>query len=101
MQMAQLVNQLDEARMAVAIVGNLVNQEPEEGRSGHGVQSLLQGHVEFANVTFKYKGAVSPALNGVSFEIPTGTTLGVMGKSGSGKTTITRLCSGCILTMAG
>ncbi|WFU39446.1 peptidase domain-containing ABC transporter [Bradyrhizobium sp. CB82] len=91
MQMAQLVNQLDEARMAVGIVGNLVNQEPEEGRSGHGVQTPLQGHVEFANVTFKYKGAVSPALNGISFEIPTGTTLGVMGKSGSGKTTITRL----------
>ncbi|MBR0750752.1 peptidase domain-containing ABC transporter [Bradyrhizobium jicamae] len=91
MQMAQLVNQLDEARMAVGIVGNLVNHEAEEGRSGHGVQVPLQGHVEFSSVLFKYKGAVSPALNGVSFEIPTGTTLGVMGKSGSGKTTITRL----------
>jgi ATP-binding cassette subfamily B protein len=34
---------------------------------------------------------VSPALNGVTLEIPVGNTLGVMGKSGSGKTTITRL----------
>ncbi|RXH16959.1 peptidase domain-containing ABC transporter [Bradyrhizobium guangzhouense] len=91
MQMAQLVNQLDEARSAVVIVGKLVNQLPEEGRSGHGVRTPLQGHVEFSGVTFKYKGAVSPALNNISFEIPTGTTLGVMGKSGSGKTTITRL----------
>jgi ATP-binding cassette subfamily B protein len=47
--------------------------------------------VQFSNVTFKYKGAVSPALNAVSFEVPVGGTLGVMGKSGSGKTTITRL----------
>ncbi|MDA9444617.1 peptidase C39 [Bradyrhizobium sp. CCBAU 51745] len=91
MQMAQLVNQLDEARTAVTVVGNLVNQPPEEGRSGHGVRNPLQGHVEFSGVTFKYKGAVSPALNNISFEIPKGTTLGVMGKSGSGKTTITRL----------
>ncbi|MCK1368324.1 peptidase domain-containing ABC transporter [Bradyrhizobium sp. 62] len=91
MQMAQLVNQFDEARAAVNIVGNLVNQPAEEGRSGNGVRLPLQGHVEFSSVTFKYKGAVSPALNGISFEIPTGTTLGVMGKSGSGKTTITRL----------
>ena len=91
MQMAQLINQYDEARSAVAMVANLVNQPAEEGRSGHGVRSPLEGNVEFSGVTFKYKGAVSPALNNVSFEVPIGTTLGVMGKSGSGKTTITRL----------
>jgi ATP-binding cassette subfamily B protein len=91
MQMAQLVNQYDEARIAVAIVANLVNQPAEEGRSGHGVRVPLRGEVQFSSVTFKYKGAVSPALNAVSFEVPLGGTLGVMGKSGSGKTTITRL----------
>jgi len=91
MQMAQLINQYDEARTAVTIVGRLVNQPAEEGRSGHGVRAPLKGLVEFSGVTFKYKGAVSPALNNISFEIPLGTTLGVMGKSGSGKTTITRL----------
>jgi ATP-binding cassette, subfamily B, bacterial HlyB/CyaB len=91
MQMAQLINQYDEARSAVTTVGNLVNQPAEEGRSGHGVRSPLEGKVEFSGVTFKYKGAGSPALNSISFEVPRGTTLGVMGKSGSGKTTITRL----------
>jgi ATP-binding cassette subfamily B protein len=91
MQMAQLINQYDEARTAVAMVAGLVNQPAEEGRSGHGVRTPLQGNVEFSGVTFKYKGAVSPALNRLSFQVPLGTTLGVMGKSGSGKTTITRL----------
>jgi subfamily B ATP-binding cassette protein HlyB/CyaB len=91
MQMSQLINQYNEARSAVAIVGNLVNQPAEEGRSGHGVRSPIDGKVEFSNVTFKYKGAVSPSLNRVSFEVSRGTALGVMGKSGSGKTTITRL----------
>lgn len=91
MQMAQLIHQYDEARTAVGIVSALVNRPAEEGRSGHGVRTSLQGAVQFSGVTFKYAGAVTPALNDVSFEIPAGGTLGVMGKSGSGKTTITRL----------
>lgn len=91
LQMSRLINQYDEARIAVAVVANLVNQPPEEGRSGNGVRARLEGHVAFSGVTFKYEGASSPALKNVSFEIPVGTTLGVMGRSGSGKTTLTRL----------
>ncbi len=91
LQMARLINQYDEARIAVAVVGNLVNQPAEEGRSGHGVRTPIEGHIEFSKVTFKYAGAASPALDDVSFEVPKGTTLGIMGRSGSGKTTITRL----------
>jgi ATP-binding cassette, subfamily B, bacterial HlyB/CyaB len=91
MQMARLVHELDEARAAVEMVGRVVNQPPEEGRSGQGVRSQLQGHVQFSNMTFKYAGATSPALQEVTFEVPVGATLGIMGRSGSGKTTITRL----------
>jgi subfamily B ATP-binding cassette protein HlyB/CyaB len=91
LQMAQLVNQYDEARIAVAIVGRLLNQPAEEGRSGNGVRTPIEGHVQFSNVTFKYVGASGPALQNVSLEVPKGMTLGIMGRSGSGKTTITRL----------
>ena len=90
-QMSQLVQQYDEARTAVGAVGSLVNLPPEEGRSGRGVKKPLEGHVEFSKVRFQYKGALQPALREISFEVPKGTTLGVMGRSGSGKTTITRL----------
>jgi ATP-binding cassette, subfamily B, bacterial HlyB/CyaB len=91
MQMAKLVHELDEARAAVGMVGRVVNQPPEEGRSSHGVRAPLKGHVQFSKMTFKYAGTTSPALQDVSFEVPLGTTLGIMGRSGSGKTTITRL----------
>src|SRR5208337_1161558 len=91
MQMAQLINQYDEARSAIGIVAKLVNQPKEEASAGHGVRTPLRGHVEFAKVRFKYPGAMTPALDGVSFEIPIGHTFGIVGRSGSGKTTVTRL----------
>ena len=40
---------------------------------------------------FKYRGAQNYALDDVTFDVPLGTTLGLVGRSGSGKTTVTRL----------
>ena len=91
LQMARLINQYDEARIAVTVVSNLLNRPAEEGRSGNGVRTPIEGYVQFTDVTFHYEGSAAPALQDLTFEVPKGTTLGIMGKSGSGKTTITRL----------
>ena len=69
----------------------LVNQPPEEGRTGHGVRTPLEGHVGSRTSPSNITGASEPALRDVTFEAPNGTTLGIMGRSGSGKTTVTRL----------
>ena len=90
-QAAQSIVQIDEARTSVAMVANIVNLAPEVGRSGRGIRTPFAGRIEFNEVTFKYQGANSPALDRISFAIPEGTVFGIVGRSGSGKTTVTRL----------
>src|SRR5260221_2525913 len=90
-QAAQSIVQIDEARGAINLVSRVVNQPPEAGRSGRGVRSPFVGRIEFNEVTFKYPGTTAPALDRVSFTIPDGSVFGIVGRSGSGKTTVTRL----------
>lgn len=47
--------------------------------------------IEFRDVTFTYAGALHPALRGVSATIPQGRSLGIVGRVGSGKSTLVHL----------
>jgi ATP-binding cassette, subfamily B, bacterial HlyB/CyaB len=94
LQAAQSIVQIDEARRAIAKCGAIVNRPAEAGRSGHGIRTPIVGRIEFSDVTFRYPGAVSPALDRVSLTIPEGSMFGIVGRSGSGKTTVTRLLQG-------
>lgn len=86
-----LIEQYDQARLAAQLIGEVVNQPAEEGRSASGIRTPIDGRVEFSGVRFRYRGTTVPALDDVNFEIPPGTIFGIMGRSGSGKTTVTRL----------
>lgn len=48
--------------------------------------------LEVKNLSYTYKGAVKPALNGLSFTVKEGETFGIVGRTGSGKTTLLELC---------
>jgi ATP-binding cassette, subfamily B, bacterial HlyB/CyaB len=93
-QAAQSIVQVDEARRALHNAADIVNQQPEPGRSGRGIRTPLTGRIEFSELTFSYPGTNSPALDRVSFSIPEGSVFGLVGRSGSGKTTVTRLLQG-------
>lgn len=47
----------------------------------------------FDNVSFKYSGAGAPSLSNISFSVKKGQTVGIIGSTGSGKTTLVNLIS--------
>ncbi len=51
----------------------------------------VRGEIEVKDVTFTYQGREKPALRNVSFKIPQGKTVALVGRSGSGKSTIANL----------
>jgi ATP-binding cassette subfamily B protein len=51
----------------------------------------ITGHVRFEDVSFSYPGADRPAVTGVNIDVPAGSTLALVGETGSGKTTMASL----------
>ena len=93
-QVAGLLHAVEHARGAVGEVGSVMNSPPEGGRSGTGLKQPIYGSLIFDNVRFRYGPTAPYALDEVSFHVPQGTLFGIMGRSGSGKTTVTRLLQG-------
>ncbi|MDF4871741.1 ATP-binding cassette domain-containing protein, partial [Vibrio parahaemolyticus] len=68
----------------------LIDLEPEKNE-GKLTVKRANGDVSVKNVSFTYTGAEKPALENVSFDIPRGKTVALVGRSGSGKSTIANL----------
>lgn len=90
-QMAKLQMDLAEARGALSELATVLNSPPETSSEHAGMRQPIEGDVSFKDVRFRYSTDAPYALDGISFNVPRGSMIGVMGRSGSGKTTITRL----------
>jgi subfamily B ATP-binding cassette protein HlyB/CyaB len=73
-------------------LGDVLNTTPEPSYGpGRATLSKLAGRVEFDQVTFRYRPAGQEILRKVSFAVEPGMVIGLVGRSGSGKSTITKL----------
>jgi subfamily B ATP-binding cassette protein HlyB/CyaB len=93
-QAAKLLQDLGEVRGAIFEAASILNHPAEVSRIGWGMRLPVAGDITFEDVDFRYSEGAPKALNGVSFKIEPGTIFGIMGRSGSGKTTITRMLQG-------
>jgi len=71
----------------------LMNQETEIDENISGLEKELNGSIRFENVSFKYPDSGKFVLRDVSFEVKSGQTVAIVGTTGSGKTSLTKLIS--------
>ena len=93
-QISQLLSRITSTRTAYRQLNELMSMPPE-GPEGDALKlSTVRGRIEFRNVSFRYPGAAEKALDGVSFTIEPGEHVALLGRVGSGKSTIARLILG-------
>ena len=91
-QVAALITNYSDARSAYNTINEIISQ-PLERPEGHRFiqRDSFKGKIEFREVSFSYPGSEQPALKNVSFVINPGEHVGIIGRIGSGKSTIEKL----------
>ncbi|HIO90159.1 MAG TPA: type I secretion system permease/ATPase [Campylobacterales bacterium] len=94
-QITTLISSLEQTKVSFNTLNEIMNMpvEREDGKK-FVERPPFTGHIEFRNVTFSYPGEDRPALNDVSFVIKPGEKVAIIGKIGSGKSTIAKLILG-------
>jgi len=91
LRLVNLWNEFQQVLLAVDRLGDILNH-PAESQSEHAITlPKVAGSVRFHNISFKYGVDTPNVLNRLSFDIPAGSSVGLVGRSGSGKSTITKL----------
>ena len=88
-KMADLIINMTKAAACADRIGAVLAMENDQPDGS--LEQALQGGVEFRNVSARYAGAGAPSLTGVSFRAEPGQTIGIIGGTGSGKTTLVNL----------
>ncbi|EMN6201412.1 lipid A ABC transporter ATP-binding protein/permease MsbA [Vibrio vulnificus] len=88
--LTNVTSQFQRGMAAAQTLFALVDLEPEKNTGTHSV-ARAKGEVNVKDISFTYEGAEKPALSHVSFDIPRGKTVALVGRSGSGKSTIANL----------
>jgi ABC-type bacteriocin/lantibiotic exporter with double-glycine peptidase domain len=99
-----LWNQVQEVVIAIERIHDVIETEPEEDLQQQSRQSLppINGNIRFEKVTFRYHPESEiNVLENLSFEVKAGQTVALVGRSGSGKTTISKLILGLYPTRDG
>ena len=92
LRLAQVWQDFHQARLSIARLGDILNSAAEPAYSaGRAGLPQLQGNIRFERVAFRYRLDGPEILHDVSFDIPAGQTVGIVGSSGSGKSTFAKL----------
>lgn len=85
--LGRLLGQLSKTSISSTRLFEILDAE-EEQDSPNAQKPEIKGEIVFKNVSFNYPGTHAEVLNDVSFEIKAGSTFGILGATGSGKSTL-------------
>ncbi|CAM4178298.1 lipid A ABC transporter ATP-binding protein/permease MsbA [Vibrio agarivorans] len=88
--LTNVAGQFQRGMAACQTLFGLMDLETEKNTGKHTAERV-KGDVSVEDVTFTYSGKETPALKSVSFDLPKGKTVALVGRSGSGKSTIANL----------
>ena len=102
LRVVQLWQDFQQAGISVQRLGDILNVPPEPSYlPTKTTLPSLTGHVVFDQVTFRYSTNGREILKKMSFEVAAGKTVGIVGRSGSGKSTIAKLIQRLYVQEAG
>ncbi len=94
-QLAGLITQYHSARIALDSLEEVMAQPVERPEGAQFLsREMFRGEIEFKNVSFTYPGAEVASLNDVSFKVAPGEHVAILGRVGSGKSTLQKLGMG-------
>ena len=92
MRLVQMWQDFQQTSMSIRRLGDIFNSKTEPSRnSSQSQSSKLMGNIVFDKVSFRYRPDASEVIKYMSFRIPANKVIGVVGRSGSGKSTISKL----------
>ena len=97
--LARLLEEYEEVGTAVSEVASVLNRPAELDAPSGGLRPSFVGAISFQHVTFQYIGTKTPALDQVSFSVPAGAMLGIMGRAAQESPLLRGYCRALIATM--
>ena len=92
LRLAQIWQDFHQARLSVARLGDILNTTPEAAfKPTRAALPAIRGDVAFEHVTFRYRIDGAEVLHDVNLAVPAGQVVGIVGASGSGKSTFAKL----------
>ncbi|MDF2672966.1 MAG: multidrug transporter ATP-binding protein [Clostridiales bacterium] len=91
MAIGWVMNQLQRGLASYERIENILNQKPEVFDSNPEDVNSINGDINIRNLTFRYPDTEEPALKNINLSVKKGQTLGIVGKTGSGKSTLVNL----------
>lgn len=89
--LGRVINIVQRGIASIKRLDTILNVSPKIQDGAKMISTTIKGEIEFNNLSFSYVGSDKKVLQNISLKIPKGYTIGITGKTGSGKTTLVSL----------